>query len=311
VEVVASPHRLRLAIGAWELVDSTHTLGGAPSALGPNWRFSASRTSLTSSFAQALATVTALDARPDQVPEAAHAMLDDPDSSLAAILAGRQLHCYNVDIAVTRLLSRQGIVARMWDMDGLDGLGGNGHNLLEIWDAQAGSWFAFDPYYRCYFAADSAGAPLSFIEVRQRALAHSSALTVVHFLREAPTRPGADLIEEYRQLSPMSSVHSNNDFRWRYDHRYGVLQPFASVIDKLPLRYARGLRTLMIGGEDVRYVIHDRYTPDYAFRSVPRAFRLLLLAAVLLLGIDVYLGLRGRWRQRRRRKLAAIAAGAL
>jgi hypothetical protein len=299
--VMSTQHRMRLAIGVWEPTDTIPKLElEAPIDAAP-WRYSMhGRPATGSTFDSARAIITAFDLKPTAIAEAPHAMLDDPDSSRNALAEGKQLHCYNVDLGVTAILGAKGIYARMWDIDGHDGFGGNGHNLLEVWDDARQQWFAFDPYYRCYFTKDSDSAPLSFTDVRSLAILSPGRLHVAHFIPDKPTRAGADIVAEFHELTPLASLHTNNDFRWRYDHRYGLLQPLAFVLDRLPLRAARAIRTLLIGGSDRRLVLIDAYTPPHAFRAVTLVFRLLLVAAILLLALDVTLGVRGRRRLRRR-----------
>lgn len=308
--LIGTPHRMRLAVGTWRMNEAGKGLELAPQALSAMntrypWRFSVTPGAPdTGTFATALAEVRAIEERPDAVREAPHAMLDDPDSSLVAILDGRQLHCYNVDLATTVFLGRRGIYARVWDLDGTDGIGGNGHNLLEVWDSRAKSWLAFDPYYRCYFTQDSSQDPIGLVPLRSLLLTEPLRVHVRHFDTARITRAADDIRAEFQQLAPLASLHANNAYRWRYDHRYGVLQFLHAAFDRLELRYARGLRTLMLGSDDARYVILDRQTPDYAFRSISLAFRLLLVLAIGLLALDVMLGLRERLRARRRRRAA-------
>jgi hypothetical protein len=310
VLLLRTPHRMRLAVGTWRMNDAGNGLEFSPQRLSATntrypWRFSvATGTPDTGTFRAAVALVREIEERPGAAQEAPHAMLDDPDSSLTAILEGRQLHCYNVDLAVTVYLGRRGIYARVWDLDGTDGIGGNGHNLLEVWDSPRGAWLAFDPYYRCYFTADSSSDPIGVVRLRSLLLTEPARVQVQHFDTARPRRAGDDIRAEFQQLAPLASLHANNAYRWRYDHRFGVLQFMHGIFDALPLRYSRGMRTLMLGSDDARYVIRDRYTPPYAFERVSLLFRLLLLVAVVLLALDVLLGLRERLRARRRRRSA-------
>ena len=309
--MISTQHRMRMAIGVWKLVPSANDLNLDPERASGTWRFSVIRPALfTHTFDSARAIVTAFDRLPTAAPEAPHAMLDDPDSSLSALEHGRQLHCYNIDIAMTDLLGRHGIYARMWDIDGHDGLGGNGHNLLEVWDKASSAWRAFDPYYRCYFTADSSEEALSFGELRLIAMHSPGRLVVHHFIPENPSRPSQDIIAEYAELTPLASVHENNDFRARYDHRYGILTPLSFLLDKLPLQPARAFRTLMIGGRDPRDVVMDAATPKHSFRLVSYGFRLALLVAIVLLALDVFLAVRERRARRKIRRLKVVAARA-
>jgi hypothetical protein len=307
--LLGTQHRMRMAIGVWRLVTDSQKLAFDPAKSVHPWRFAVDSTPVEPrTLEQAIALVIPLARTASSPEEAPHAMLDDPDSSLRAMRDGHNLHCYNVDLATTELLGNNGIFARMWDIDGHDGLGGNGHNLLEIWDASRTQWVAFDPYYRCYFTRDSSSSPLAFSDVRLLAIEQPGALNVHHFIPENPVRGSAEIIAEYQELSPLASVHTVNDFRWRYDHRYGILQPIAPLLDKLPLRPARAFRTLVIGGADQRFVISDPHTPHHEFRLVSVAFRALLIYAILMLIVDLFFGLRETRAARQRRRRARVAA---
>jgi hypothetical protein len=56
---------------------------------------------------------------------------------------------------------------------------------------------------------------------------------------------------------------ATTDYRERYQNRYAFLMPLASALDKLPLAAQRGLRSFVLGKDDAKLLITDRFTPEY------------------------------------------------
>jgi hypothetical protein len=289
--LVSTQHRLRLAVIKLTPVSSPSVLNSAPEQL-KDFRFYPIHAHDTSSFDQAMRLFREYTLAYPPVEAYALPMSEDPDSCVDAVRARKPVHCYNVDIAYAQMFGANGFYTRMWDFNGCDGLGGFGHNIIEIWDEAARKWKAVDPYYHCYYMrGDSA---IGVLELRHRLLTNDTSLHVmsyyerdsiydsaahayVHPIYRAPN----ELLSELRFLAPAAMLHANNNFKERYAHRYGPLQFMAPQLDKLPLRYARGVRAAMMGSDDARYMIEDGYTPKYAAAAVYVSARVLLYLAIL------------------------------
>jgi len=283
VALCASQHRLRLIAGSYKKIDSSAQL-----IAGDSLRFlTHAPLSQARSFSEAISTLRAFDSTHPLLPEDALPTLDQPDTSLRLLEAGHRIHCYNVDIAVAAILAKENIPARLWDLNGSSQLGGDGHNLLGIYDGVSHSWKAVDPYYHCYFILGSDSTPVDIPRLRLALLTQPSAVHLVTY--SIQERPDSDIIAELKFLAPGAMLHANNDFAWRYDHRYGWLTPIAaSLFDGLPLRYARGIRTIMLGAKDPLLVIEDRFSPHFPFALMKLVFwTLVFLFVFSLVGLVI------------------------
>jgi hypothetical protein len=289
VLLVSTQHRLRLAV-IKIIPPSPSALNAAPSQLQHFRFYPVGAHAAAASFSDAMQLFEKYTLAYAPVEAYALAMNENPDSCVIAVREHRPVHCYNVDIAYTQFFGASGFYARMWDLNGTGGLGGFGHNMLELWDEASHKWKAVDPYYHCYYTRhDSA---ISVSELRQALLTNDTSLHVfsyferdsiydsskrafVHPIYRAPN----ELLGELRMLAPSAMVHVNNDFATRFAHRYGAFQFLASFFDKLPMRYRRGLRSAMMGRADARYMIQDKYTPTYGAAAVYSSARALLALA--------------------------------
>ncbi len=282
--LLSSQHRVRLIFGSYKEIDSVAQFDARLSEPG-EMRFMPG-VSIDSSVQQ-LGFTAAVSILSDFVRQHPPAdgddlpAIDDPDSCTAYLAQGRKLHCYNVDICACQLLARQGIPARMWDMNGPTELGGFGHNLLEVRDGERGTWRVLDPYYRCFFTLGSDSIPIGFSLLRRSLLASDTSLHIVRYVSSDKDRPTANILAELRYLAPCAMVHANNDFRSRFDHRYGIFMPLSSLLDHLPLRATRGVRMIMLGSSDRRFIIHDKESPNFPITTLKLTFQFL---AILLLG---------------------------
>ena len=256
----SSQHRLRLIAGSYARFDSTTDGNRA----WPICYMVPINSLDRSQFSDAVATLRTFDRTyPSRAGDPLPA-IDQPDTCLRLLMEGRMVHCYNVDIGASALLAREQIAARLWDLFGPAKLGGYGHNLLEVFDAPTNSWKAIDPYYHCYYTLGNDTTAAGFPALRHAVLSGAPEVHIVHYTSMPLERPDSLILSELRFLAPGSMLHANNDFRWRYDHRYAWLTPVAaSLLDKLPLRTARGVRTLMLGDDDRRYILKDEYAPRY------------------------------------------------
>jgi hypothetical protein len=287
--VLSSQHRIRLIVGSFSILDSTGEASWSPiikNNRNVSQQYMPVKSSSLHGFAQVIQVVTDfhdayLTQRGDPLPT-----VDDPDSCERFLEQGRPLHCYNIDIGISKVLAANGIYSRMWDLCGPYKLGGFGHNLLEVWDDSARAWKAIDPYYHCYFTlgADSASPtlqPAGLSLLRTALLRSRQSVTVHYYYHTGSERPSSEIISEYRFLAPCAFLHANNDFHTRYNTRYGFLMPLAPFFDQLPLRMSRAIRTIMLGNSDTRYIVEDADGPHYPIVSMKVLFYALLLLIVI------------------------------
>lgn len=267
--LLASQHRVRLIAGSYRAVDSSAQL-----APGDSLRFLASASpSSAPGFFDAVSTLQTFDKTYPLLHGDALPTLDDPDTCLRLLEEGHPVHCYNVDIAAAVILASQKMPSRLWDLNGPIELGGDGHNLLEIFDGSSHKWKAIDPYYHSYFILGQDSTPISVTRLRRALLTTPESVHLVRYSDTAGERPATNIISELKFLAPGAILHANNDFAWRYNHRYGWLTGIAApVFDKLPLRTARGVRTIMLGGQDRLYVVEDRFSPHFPFALMKGIF---------------------------------------
>lgn len=292
--LVSSQHRVRLIAGSYQTVDSL-------AQIGPDEHVSYMAHHSDSSvmgFYDIVAELATFEERHPLVAGDALPALDQPDTCLRLLNDGKRIHCYNADIGVCAMLANQHVLARMWDLTGPSELGGDGHNLIEVFDHSSNTWKALDPYYHCYFllstpAHDS--APIDVPTLRLALLETPSAIHIVKYVHLPDDRPDANILSELRFLAPCAMLHANNDFRTRYAHRYGWLMPIAPLFDKLPLRASRGVRMLMLGSDDLHYIIEDSHSPHYPFVMM----KWLFWSMFVLFGIFLLLSIISRLFQRR------------
>ena len=283
IALVSSQHRIRLIAGSYGFIDSSARL-----VSGDSLRFLAHVTrSNAPNFFVAVSALQTFDNTYPLLPGDALPTLDEPDTCLQLLEAGHPLHCYNVDIAAAIILARENTPSRFWDWNGVSELGGDGHNLLEIFDGASRSWKAIDPYYHCYFIFGRDSTPISVARLRLELLTMPKSVHLIRYSDTAGERPDANIIGELTFLAPGAMLHANNDFTWRYAHRYGWLTPIAAkYFDGLPLREARGIRTIMLGSRDRLLVIEDRFSPHFPFAAMKALFWILVsLCCVSLTGM--------------------------
>lgn len=304
--LLCSQHRLRLIAGSFVRVDSVEAMQAAPLASSAI-RFPAVTPSVLyprPTANDAVGILRAFDNSHAAPVGDALPIVDDPDTCLRALRESRPIHCYNVDIGAAHMLARFGFYVRLWDLSGKEELGGFGHNLIEIWDVPASAWRAIDPYYHCYFTRGASDSLIGFATLRHALLAGDTSLRAVRYFEYPNERTLLRVIEELRFLAPGAMLHANNDFTWRYRHRYDGLMPLAPLLDRLPLRVSRGARTLLMGSNDTRYVVQDAASPHYPFGLLRSAAWLLGLGAIasglLLIAVAIRSQLGGRHSSLRR-----------
>ena len=288
--LVSSQHRARLIFGSFVSIDSEAAFD-ADSVRFDRMRFmmegSISHPS-EKGLPQAVSILTAFNQAHPPAPGDDLPAIDDADSCRHYLEMGRKLHCYNVDIGASEILAEQGILSRMWDINGPKELGGFGHNMLEVFDGPTHSWRALDPYYHCYFTLGSDTSAISFAALRIALLTSNPEIHINRYYHTDLERPDSNILFELRYLAPCAMLHANNDFRWRYNHRYGFLTFTSGLIDQLPLRAARGVRTIMMGSSDTRFIIEDRFSPHYPIQQLRALFYSLCILLVLtMIGLTV------------------------
>ena len=301
--LISSQHRIRLVAGSYRSVDSMADLSPQDAMAFIVKPHAAN----CPGFSEAVSTLAAFDeAHPLHAGDALPT-LDDPDTCEQALEEGRRLHCYNADIGSCAILAKQNIPARLWDMNGPSELGGYGHNLLEVFDGPAKSWKAIDPYYHCYFTKVNDSVALDFPSLRIALLTLPSSIRIVRYSDTAGARPDINIFSEFRFLAPLSMLHANNDFHERYNNRYAWLTSIAGkLIDALPLRATRGVRMVMLGSDDKRYVIEDMFSPHYPFAEFKWLFWILFsIFGILFAGAIILSASAMRFKKRREMKQTA------
>ena len=303
VLLIGTQHRLRLAVIKIIPTESQSALNATPQELH-DFRFYPVRTR-GASFNDAMQLFERYTVAYHPIEAYALPIGEDPALCVAAVRAHEPIHCYNADIAYAQFFGASGYYTRLWDLNGADGLGGYGHNLLEVWDDASHKWKAVDPYYHCYYTkGDSA---VGVIELRQALIAGDTSVHVVSYSDHARIYDSAAhsyrapiytaprlLLADLRQLAPAAMVHVNNNFVDRFAHRYGPLEFLAPLFDKLPMQYRRGIRSAILGRDDARYMIEDAYTPKYNATAIYVSARV-LIALALLFALSSALG---SWRAR-------------
>ncbi len=78
-------------------------------------------------------------------------------------------HCADFARVYLALAHAAGLFARQWAFTH-NGFGGNGHTVVEVYDAQRGKWVFLDVYNNFYAADEMTGEPLSALEFRDSIL---------------------------------------------------------------------------------------------------------------------------------------------
>lgn len=188
---------------------------------------------------------------------------DSPDECLQAFSTGRVMDCYGMALSAHEKLRQYDVESRIWSLTGTDGFGGNGHNVIEYFNAGTARWEMLDPNYSCYFTMKDDETVLSVAELREAILTRPEQLEVKYYKSAVALRSAQSLIEEFRSLTPSASLLATTDYRERYLNRYALLTPLAGIFDQLPLSATRGLRSFLMGSSDPKLLIEDRFTPRY------------------------------------------------
>lgn len=231
---------------------------------------------------------------------------DSPQECLAAFKTGRVMDCYGMALSAHEKLREYDVQSRLWNLTGTDGFGGNGHNVIEYFNAASSRWEMLDPNYSCYFTLKGDETVLSVNELREAILTKPQSIDVKYYKSAVALRSAESLIEEFRSLIPSASLLATTDYSERYLNRYAFLTPLAGVFDQLPLAATRGLRSFLMGASDPKLLIEDRFTPRYYLTLLKPLWYLSLtmLMLGLLLAVAGFVG-RG---SRRSLRLEGVAS---
>jgi hypothetical protein len=208
---------------------------------------------------------------------------DDPIEVLNAYRTGRVMDCAGMSLSAITVLQQNGISARLWNLTGTDGFGGNGHNVIEYYNQSANRWEMLDPNYSCYFVSKGSKKVLNVAELRQALLTNPQSVDVRYYRSAVELRSPESLIEEFASLAPTASLHATTDFQQRFDERYASLTPFAGLLDKLPISAKRGVRSFLMGDADTKLLIVDGFTPEYQLSTYKMLWHLAI--SLLLVGL--------------------------
>ena len=123
--------------------------------------------------------------------------------------------CYNDAILLSTLMQRESYFVRIIALSGNDGLGGAGHNIVEVWIDSLDKWVALDPQNNVCFK-NAEGEFLSIIELREAVLGSDNekeflnSIEVVQFIDN--THLAKYVYKLYKPLIGDLSFYSNNDF---------------------------------------------------------------------------------------------------
>ena len=123
--------------------------------------------------------------------------------------------CYNDAILLSTLLQKESYQASMIGLNGNDGLGGTGHNIVEVWIDSLNKWIALDPQNNVCFK-NTDGKLLSVIELREAVLGCDNekeflnSIEVVQLIDN--DQPAKYVYKLYKPLIGDLSFYSNNDF---------------------------------------------------------------------------------------------------
>ena len=123
--------------------------------------------------------------------------------------------CYNDAILLSTLMQKEFYFARIIALNGNDGLGGTGHNIVEVWIDSLDKWVTLDPQNNVCFN-NTEGEFLSVIELREAVLGSDNekeflnSIEVVQFVDN--TQLANYVYKLYKPLIEDLSFYSNNDF---------------------------------------------------------------------------------------------------
>ncbi len=123
--------------------------------------------------------------------------------------------CYNDAILLSTIMQKESYFARIIGLNGSDGLGGTGHNIVEVWIDSLNKWVAFDPQNNVCFK-NKEDVFLSVLDLRKAVIKSNNAdeffdkVEVVQFI-DNPNL-AKYIFKLYKPLIQDLVFYSNNDF---------------------------------------------------------------------------------------------------
>jgi hypothetical protein len=220
--------------------------------------------------------------------------------------------CYNDAILLSTYLQSLSIPVRLIELGSNDGLGGNGHNVIEMWSDEFKKWIVMDQQNVAWFSYRSNNIPLSAIEMHHDLFHYDS--TDFNKRIEIHQQPGfyvdsASIYKYYRTVYQELLIVANGDF---YTAKNTLLARRISnlierqepYIGKKAVLIGRLFRS-MFGDPFVRYKYQDDLSSDYNYDSWFYMFR--FVSYLFIGGIIYFVFITIRFRFRRHRARAAQA----
>ncbi len=161
--------------------------------------------------------------------------------------------CYNDAILFNFLSQVNGFKTRNVSLDALDGYGGSGHAVVEVWIPDLEKWVLVDAQNLAIFY-DGHGNPMSALEIRKSLIENKDFNIQVEQYGANFILPDSELIGYYAGRIPTLVLIRKNNFESRYDNR---ILSFVSSLEtgcgKPCLLMARFLYSLLAGEERVLY----------------------------------------------------------
>jgi len=195
----------------------------------------------------------------------------DADSILHirdALKEGLRGNCAHYSWLLMGYLRSIGKEARVVGLDADDGLGGNGHAVVEVWLESPGKWMVLDVFNNAIFALE--GVPLSLMEIRDLMMQRQAREIQVH-QRKPFGIAKLELLDYYRRHIRNISLDGAGNLISRYQNRYGILSAMERLLDLMPRSPRRAISNLL-GKGDLR--VH--YLDARAIPYHPRRHRALL-----------------------------------
>lgn len=171
---------------------------------------------------------------------------------------GKSANCAHYSWLLMAYLRSIGREARAWGLDEKDGLGGNGHAVVEVWLDSRKKWVLLDPFNNAFFTRED--IPLSLFEIRDALLGQPGSLQV-H--QESPFEmPASKLPGYYTRHILNISLDGAGNLISRNQNRFGPLGFARAFIRKLP-RYPKRAIACLFGKGDLRVHYLDGFSAPY------------------------------------------------
>ncbi len=178
----------------------------------------------------------------------------------SCIEKGLRGSCYNDAILFNYLIQSLGYRARNISLDHVDGFGGSGHAVVEVWSDSLGKWIFVDAQ-NLALILDSSGIPLSAIEIRKSILKSDTAGIAPVQFGENWLFPRERLLSYYKEEMPTLVLIRRNDFESRFAGNpfMGFLSYIEGACGRPCLLFARLMYSVLTNEERVVYA--DEFLP--------------------------------------------------